>query len=116
MDAKIYSIGEVTIVAIAGKLSMEDALPFKKACLSKLKNQKLIFSLQDLSFVGSSGIQSLFLTMKDLNEKNNCGIKLAGVSKEFKRIMDYSQFTNTEIYEKVESALTSFEAPQIEKS
>lgn len=115
MEAKVFCVGDVTVVSMKGKLSIEESIPFKEACFKNFKNKKVVFCMRDLSFVGSSGIQNFFSVLRELNSQEIKGVKLAGVNKDFKRVMEYSKFSDAEIFEQVDTALLSFEEATVSK-
>lgn len=87
MQAKVSRKGEVTIVEISGKISYENVDPFREKCLNTFgSDKKVIFNLQGLSFVGSTGITQFVGTIKDLMETNPEGVRLCGVGSEFQKV------------------------------
>ena len=56
MQAKIHKNGDITVVQLEGRIDFETTEPFRETCQDLLLNNKVVFNLSELSFVGSSGI------------------------------------------------------------
>lgn len=108
MKAKVQKSGDITIVDISGKISYENVDPFREKCLQNLGKDKLIFNLQNLNFVGSTGITQFVQTLGDLAQKNPEGLKLCRVSSEFEKIITSGEFSGIEIYDDAHQAYHSF--------
>ena len=113
MQTQISQNGEITIVTVSGRLDINKAPLFKQACLNQLKGRKVIFSLQNLSFVGSTGISQFFQTLQEVNQINEKTCRIVGLSPDFRRITDYTRMHELEIHESVESASLSFRTPKL---
>ena len=109
MEAKIQKEGDVTIVHLRGRLDFESSEPFRKTCLQDLTQEKVIFNLNELSFVGSSGVTDFVDTIVSLSEKNDFGVKCYGVSSEFKKIFETRSDKGVEIYDDEMTARKAFE-------
>lgn len=110
MEAKIEKKGEIYIVHLSGRIDYESADVFRKTCLDHLSKEKVIFSLRNLSFVGSSGITPFVETMTTLSFRTEGGLKFSSVGTEFRRVFESSAMRNIEIYEDTESARCSYES------
>lgn len=108
MDVKLVLDGDITVVALSGRMEIEKAQAFKAACLRNFPNRKIVFCMRNLSFVGSSGIQSLFSALSDLNSSNKMNAKIAGLNQDFTRLFQFSECPNLELHENVETAIQSF--------
>ena len=108
MEVKTEQLGEVTVVHVSGKLNLEKNMSFREACLRSLSNQKIVFSLRHLQFVGSSGIQSFFRTLSEIHQKTSCEVKIAEVNPDFLRLLQYAALPDLEIMPSVETALSRF--------
>ncbi len=113
MQTKVEFQGPYTIVQISGRLDIDKTSLFKQACLKSLKGEKVIFSLEKLSFVGSTGIINFFQVLKEIHELNNRTCRVVGLNNDFKRIVHLAEFQSLEFYENIEIATQSFENPQI---
>lgn len=110
MEAKVYLEGEITVVALSGRLSIEKAPAFKAACLQSLKGKKVVFCMKDLSFVGSSGIQGFFQMIREFNQSKHFEAKIADLKPDFYRLLAFSGVSGLEICENTAGALSSFRA------
>ena len=109
MEAKIAQMGMVTIVELEGRLDFETALPFRRTCLEHLIHRPVVLDMKKLNFVGSLGITDFIETIEGLFEKTATGVKLCGVSSEFKRLFESSKISGLEIFESKTQALASFD-------
>lgn len=108
MDAKVKNQGEVTIVTLKGPLDIEKTQPFKEACIKHLLNRKVVFNMSHVSFVGSTGLQAFLEAMRLISEESPHGLKVVGVSAEFKRIFTNLEYQKIQFHENEAVALTSF--------
>ncbi len=111
MDAKLDQCGEVMVITINGRLDIDKTKPFQEACFKNLLDKKVVFNLQPLNFVGSTGIQNFFQALKEINSKNKFGLRIAGMTVDFQRLWTIQQDAMA-IYENTQVAVKSFE-PQI---
>ena len=94
MKSKIQMSGDTLIVTVNGKIDYETQEPFKEN-LAKIAKQKktdssglkIIFDIENLEFVGSSGITQFIQTLKDFGEKTEQKTKILNASSEFKKVM-----------------------------
>ncbi len=108
MEVRILLDGDVAVVSLSGRIEIEKAQSFKIACLQNFKNKKIVFCMKNLNFVGSSGIQSFFGILNDLNASNKMNAKIAGLNPDFQRLFSFTECSNLEVHESVEGALQSF--------
>ena len=108
MDAKLDQCGEVLVVTINGRLDIDKTKPFQEACFKNLLDKKVVFNLQPLNFVGSTGIQNFFQALKEIHSKNKFGLRIAGLNVDFQRLWTIHQEEMT-IYENTQVAVKSFE-------
>ncbi len=108
MEAKFAKVGEVMIVELTGRLDFETAQPFRKTCLDHLVHQKVVLDMNHLNFVGSLGIKDFVETIEGLFQKTQTGVRLCGVSSEFRRLFEASAISQLEIFESKDKALASF--------
>ncbi|QDK37885.1 STAS domain-containing protein [Bdellovibrio sp. NC01] len=108
MEVKILLDGDIAVVSLSGRIEIEKTQSFKQACLSNFKNKKIVFCMKNLNFVGSSGIQSFFGVLNDLNANNKMNAKIAGLNPDFQRLFSFTECKNLEVHESVENALLSF--------
>jgi anti-anti-sigma factor len=108
MQAKIRKDGDVTVVDLTGKLDFETAEPFRETCQDVLINNKVVFNLSGLSFVGSSGIGVFVSTLKEFTSKNPVPPKFCQVKSEFRKIFSSNTESSFEVFEDEKSAIKSF--------
>lgn len=110
MEAKLRRHGDITVVHLAGKMDLEKSQYLRDVCLRELTNKKVVFCLEKLQFVGSSGIQTLFRAFGEMLEKApGSGVKLAGVTTDFLRVLNYTAVSGVDVHETVAKAVSSFE-------
>ena len=109
MKIKIEKAKDMVIIKLIGCLNYEKIDPFHQACLKHLSEKKVIFNLEKLNFVGSSGITSFLDMMVSLLKINKEGIRLCCVGSEFRRIFETSPLKDLELYESEVKAQLSFE-------
>lgn len=108
MEAKLDQVGEVTVVRLKGKINLEAQQNFRSLCQCRFSEGKVVFCLSDLQFVGSSGIQSFFRTLAEMNAEDPHRVRLAGVKQDFLRVLNYSAPSALGVYESIEGAVQSF--------
>ncbi|MBK9293388.1 MAG: STAS domain-containing protein [Oligoflexia bacterium] len=113
MQAKIKKTGDITVVELSGKLDFETAEPFRDTCYDVLLNNKVVFNLKDLSFVGSTGIGVFVNTLKEFSQKNPVPPKFCNVKSEFKKIFNSEQSEEVvnpfQVFEDEKTAIKSFD-------
>ncbi len=115
MNAQVSLQGEVTVVSLSGRVDIEKAAFLRQACLQRFQNIKVVFCLNALNFVGSSGIQTLFQMMDELKINCHCEVKMTGVNSDFQRLFGhYGQAKPLEMHENLEKALLSFKTVSAE--
>lgn len=108
MQVRTSQAGECVIVHLIGKLDVETAVPFRRACMEHLAGKKVVFNFKDLSFVGSSGILPFLETMQDFLRVNPNGFRFCSVGSEFKKVLSATVLGAVEIFENETLAATSF--------
>ena len=119
MKTQIKKIGDTVVVSMDGRLDFEAQEPLRKD-LSKLIQRvvaptdstpkKVIFNLEGLEFVGSSGISSFVQTLKDFNQRSPEKPRYCNVKSEFRRVMKaFDESDLFEFYESEERARKSFD-------
>ena len=91
MEAKLDQVGDVFVVRLVGKIDLETQQNFRNLCKSRFQKAPVVFCLAGLKFVGSSGIQSFFRTLCELNSENPHRIRVTGVKEDFLRLLNYSK-------------------------
>jgi anti-anti-sigma factor len=111
MEAKFYQSGEVTVVALSGRLEIEKTHAFRHACLSGLQGKRVVFCMKDLHFVGSTGIQGYFQIIREFSHLNSFKAKIATLKPDFQRLWFYNGAQEVEVHESLANAMTSFQMP-----
>jgi anti-anti-sigma regulatory factor len=89
-------------------VEIEKTQSFKRACLQKFSDKKVVFCMKNLHFVGSSGIQNLFGVLNDLHCNKKMSVKIAGLNPDFQRLFQFSECGQLELHESIENAIQSF--------
>ncbi len=108
MEIKLLLDGEIAVVSLSGRIEIEKTQSFKKACQQNFKDKKIVFCMKNLSFVGSSGIQSFFGVLNDLNASKTMTAKIAGLNPDFQRLFSFTECSSLEVHDSVENAMQSF--------
>ncbi len=118
MKTQIKHVGDTCVVSMDGKLSFENQIPLKEDLDKILRRvstdaapKRIIFSLEHLEFVGSSGISAFVQALKDFNLNAPERPRYCHVSSEFRRIMKaFDERDQFEFFETEERARRSFDA------
>lgn len=78
---------DIVVVSISGQLDFEKAYEFRKKSLRHFMQNKVIFSLKELSFVGSTGLSSFAETLNKIASENPNGLGLCDVSFEYEKLL-----------------------------
>jgi anti-anti-sigma factor len=108
MKTLIKKNGDTVVVNLDGRLDFETNIPFRED-LEKLIDDsnmssaptKFIFNMENLEFVGSSGISSFVQTLKDFSEVTPTKPRYCNVRSEFRQI--FKAFDENEVFEFFES-------------
>lgn len=111
--------GNVLVLELEGHLDYETTTQFEDTCtnmIAKTPEARVIFNLDRLRFVGSSGINQFIKVMKDFNTID-IKPRLCHVSSEFEKMFRAYQTTRNpfEIVENEKQARESFDAPVVPK-
>lgn len=79
---------DIVIVSISGLLDFEKVYEFRKKSLRHFMQNKVIFSLKELSFVGSTGLSSFAETLNKIALENPNGLGVCDVSFEYEKLLD----------------------------
>lgn len=108
MLARIAREGEVVVIHLSGRVDVETAEPFRRACLDHLLKEKVVFDLSHLSFVGSSGLLPFMETLQKFSRENPNGFKFSGVGSEFRKLFAATALASAEIYENCSHAVVAY--------
>jgi anti-anti-sigma factor len=90
MEAKVEDRDGIFVVNLSGHLDFESADSLKSQCIKIFTNRDVIFNLQGLNFVGSSGITPFLELLTELSKSNGDKFKICAVSTEFMRLFEAS--------------------------
>jgi anti-anti-sigma factor len=117
MKTAIKKTGDTIVVSMDGRLDFETTIPLRED-LNRLIRQtktdtvakKIIFNLEKLDFVGSSGISSFVQTLKDFNNTVDLKPKYCHVKTEFQKIIKaFDESEGFEFHDNEERAKRSFD-------
>jgi anti-anti-sigma factor len=122
MKAKIKKIGDTIVVSVDGKIDYETQEPFKenlrKIASANAKTDstptKVIFDMENLEFVGSSGITQFIQTLKEFGNNTDQKAQILKASSEFKKVMQ--AYDDEQVFEFWEdSASSSIKKPMLDQ-
>lgn len=95
MNIEFVRKDDITFVQLTGRLNFEKvkSIQMQKDLLSK---GKIVFMLDKVSFVGSSGIQLLFQVLAEMQQINPT-LRVSGVKTEFERLVQFSNISHLTI-------------------
>ncbi len=110
LQARVKTEGEVVVVKFSGRVDVESAPPFRRACETHLCGKKVVFDFEQMSFVGSTGILPFLEAMQDLAKANPQFIKFSGVGIEFRRVLSATSLAGVEVHDSPSLAVHAFAA------
>jgi anti-anti-sigma factor len=116
MKTQIKKQGDTIIVSMDGLLDFGTHVPLRED-LGKLiratktdSTAKIIFNLENLEFVGSSGISSFVQTLKEFNTSSAKKPAYCNVKNEFKRVIKaFDEEEQFQFFDNEERARKSFD-------
>ena len=118
MKTEIKKDGDTLVVHMDGYLDFENQIPLRDN-LIELANQttkgtrkprKIIFNLENLEFVGSSGISAFIQTLKEFDACTHTRPRYCHVKSEFQKLMKAFDETNIfEFFEDEDRARNSYD-------
>ena len=109
MEAKVNHHNGVYTVALKGKMDFESADALKAQCNRHFLQQNVIFDLNELNFVGSSGITPFLEMLGNLLRQNGTSLKVCSAGTEFIRVFEAGGLNGLEVYENEKQARMAFE-------
>lgn len=117
MKTDIKKIGDTLVVSLDGRLSFETQEKMRESLNKILRRsktdetaKKIIFNLQNLEFVGSSGISSFVQALKEVNRDAPTKPRYCNVKSEFKKIIEaFDEESAFEFFDNEERARNSFD-------
>ncbi len=114
MEAKVENRDGIFVVSLVGKMNFESADHLKANCLKSFTNEPVIFNLQELSFVGSSGITPFLELLTELSRTSGSKFKICSVGVEFMRLFETGAADGIEIYRDVQDAHRAFTSTDVQ--
>jgi anti-anti-sigma factor len=110
LRASLLNQGEVTVIALEGKLDFESQDMLRENILNLTKQgRKVVVDMEGLNFVGSSGITHFIRSLYEFQERGLAVPKLCNVKSEFRKIISaYDANQEFPIHENREAAMTGF--------
>jgi anti-anti-sigma factor len=117
MKTQIKKVGDTIVVTMNGKLDFDTYVPLRESLGRIVRNaktdstpKKIIINMENLEFVGSSGISSFIQTLKEFNINIPTKPRYCNVGNEFKRVIRaFDEAELFEFYENEERARRSFD-------
>jgi anti-anti-sigma factor len=117
MKTLIRRDGDTLVINVNGKIDHEAQEKMKENLKSLLKPERsdsvpkqIIFNMEKLEFVGSSGISAFIQTLKDFNTQTENRPRYCHVRNEFKRIIKaHDEENHFEFFENEDRAKKSFD-------
>jgi len=117
MKTQIKKQGDTIIVSMNGTLDFETHVPLREDLSKIIRHAKtdqaakrIIFDLEQLEFVGSSGISSFVQTLKDFNTAAPTKPAYCNVKSEFKRVIKaFDENDGFQFFDNEERARKSFD-------
>ena len=118
MRTNVKRIGDTLVVSMDGKLDFETQVPLREDLHKMLKQhlktdsvpKNIIVNLENLDFVGSSGISSFVQTLKEFNHVAPSKPRYCNVKSEFRRVIKaFDETDNFEFFDTEERARRSFD-------
>ncbi len=88
MEAVVEWESDMIVVKLSGTLDFDRAFEFRKKSLRHFIQNKVVFSIKDLNFVGSTGMSSFVETLSEISIKNPNGVLICDVGLEYKRLFE----------------------------
>jgi anti-anti-sigma factor len=101
------------VVSFEGKLDFETTDSFRESLLrlqDQGTNKRVIFDMDHLQFVGSSGISAFIQALREFNGRAGLKPRYTNVKNEFKKIITaFDENKTFEFWDSTERALRSFD-------
>jgi anti-anti-sigma factor len=112
MEMTEEAVGEVTVVAVAGRLDAESARQFSQqvGALIGAGRSRLLIEASNLSYTGSMGLRALLIAA-NLAAQAKGRLALCGLTEQVRRVLELGGFGNVfERYQSREEALAKLRA------
>jgi anti-anti-sigma factor len=110
LRASLTNQGEVTVIALEGKLDFENQDMLRESIMNLTRQgKKVVVDMEGLSFVGSSGITHFIRSLYELQERGMNVPQLCNVRSEFRKIISaYDNSGDFAIHDNREAAVNNF--------
>lgn len=110
LRASLLNQGEVTVIALEGKLDFESQDLLRESIFTLTRQgKKVVVDMEGLSFVGSSGITNFIRSLYELQERGLTVPQLCNVRSEFRKIINaYDNNRDFAIHNNREDAVNNF--------
>ncbi len=110
LRANITHQGEVTVIALEGKLDYESQDVLKENIVTMMQEgRKVVVDMAGLSFVGSSGITHFIRSLYEIQETGAAQPRFCNVKSEFRKIISaYDANGDFSIHESRDAAVGDF--------
>lgn len=78
---------EILIVHLSGPIDVETVDLFRQACRGPLGGRSVLFNLENLSFVGSTGLRPFLESLNDLTKTQGSDVRFCEVRNDFRQIL-----------------------------
>jgi hypothetical protein len=114
MVAKLSWYGDIMIVGLEGQLDFESVSQFRKKSQRHFTQNKVIFSLKELSFVGSTGVQDFVKVLAEISDRNPFGLGVAEARSEYELLLEPYQGHALVMFKSLELAKRFFSLGHLE--
>lgn len=110
LRASLLNQGEVTVIALEGKLDFESQDVLRESIINLTRQgKKVVVDMEGLNFVGSSGITHFIRSLYELQERGMSVPHLCNVKSEFRKIISaYDTNRDFSIHDSREAAVDNF--------
>ena len=108
--ASISNQGNITVISLQGKLDFESQDILRENIVNLMREgRQVVIDLEDLSFIGSSGVTQLFHSLAEYSSSDNAPLRFCNVKSELRRIINAYDLKKTfAIHSSREEALNGF--------
>ncbi len=104
----IQSQKEILIVQLSGQINVESVDLFRQACDGPLAGRSVLFSLDSLSFVGSTGLRPFLEALNNLTKIIGGDVRFCEVRNDFKQILMATPIGRRPCYSSEKTGIESF--------
>ncbi|GEM_PF-2945172 len=105
-------LGQANIIEIQGRFGVEDAFHIRRVCVNDFNLKPIIFNLEHMSFVGSSGLIPLLKELDHMGRKSGNKVALVGVKNELKRLINGLGLKAFKTYPNIPDAISAWLGPR----